>query len=627
MNRQNWRARKRSSSEFDPTNWPLVRHQDFSPAKKKRFLQRQRALQLYFAEEVTLDEIVRRTSVSKSEIYRLRDRALTVRDDGQVWGYHACIPGFRIKPYELRSTSQRARAGTVTKFFGEHGELRELIEAWALGRKSPDVGIVRGRHYARIWAGFEKQCNERGITQSARPSREAVRRLCRRIRLQHFGRGAMLEGGKSASTIATTGVSLLPMDRAPEPYARVQLDGHRVDALITVAIDDADGTKRNLPLERVWLLVLVDEASRAVLGYHISLESNYTCEDVLSCIASALTPWSPLELPSCGISYAPGAGLPSGLFPECNGRLFDQLAYDNAMAHTSTWLQERIIDTVGCEINTGRPGRPLTRSIVERFFRTFEETSLHRWPTTTGSNPMDVIRNRPEKAAERLQVTYEDLVVAVDLAIANYNTATHKGLNGRSPLEYIGCFEDSGGAFSRHLHRIHAKKNPLFDREFTRKIAGDVKRGRRPYITFMGASYRNETLVNMVDNIGEKVTLVVNVKDIRTVEAYRRDGSTLGTLTADEQWLRQPHSLRTRRAILKLIRTGQLSREMHNPVGEHLLFLEERARLTRRARNRLVKQALEAERSPTCATQDSVPLAKTPKVGSRRIRLSRAHNR
>jgi transposase InsO family protein len=391
----------------------------------------------------------------------------------------------------------------------------------------------------------------------------------------------------------------------------VQLDGHRLDGIITVEVIDADGTERSLPLERIWLLVIIDEASRAILGYHLSLASNYSSDDVLDCVANALIPWSPQQTPSSRIAYRPGAGLPSGLITQCAWRAFDSLAFDNAMAHTSTWLQERVIRTVGCSINTGRPARALSRAIVERFFRTFEEDSLHRWPSTTGSTPDDPRRHKPEEAAAALKITLEDLELITDMTIANYNVSAHKSLNGRSPLGYIRYYDDNLLTLPRHIRESLCECLPLYDREFVRNIAGNARAGRRPYVTFMGANYRNEALATMIDYIGQKITLIVNVRDIRRVHGFLEDGTSIGTLNADEPWLRQPHSLRTRRAILKLIRAEELPRETYNPVGDHLEYLKKRARLNRRDRNRLLKQAREASQLIT-QNADPTDLPKRP---------------
>ena len=255
---------------------------------------------------------------------------------------------------------------------------------------------------------------------------------------------------------------------------------------------------------------------------------------------------------------------------------------------------------------------------MERFFRTFEDESLHRWPSTTGSAPGDPRRHKTDQAAERLKIAVEDLEFITDITVANYNATPHKSLNGRSPLEYIRYYDDQALSMPRHLPSSVADALPLYDREFERRIAGNAKIGRRPYVTFMGSHYRNEALALLIDQIGKPIRLVVNVRDVRRIQGFLSDGSCIGTLVADDPWLRQPHSLRTRRAILKLIKDGELSRETFNPVGDHLKYLAKRARKTRRDRNALIKQAREAGLSMPGQAVDAPKQTAHPSVRRRR---------
>jgi len=615
VKRSEWVAELDEKPELNPDNWPRVLVGQLRRDRRGRFQQRKRALDLYFNGDMPVRAILRRCGLSKAELYRVRDRATSIRPDGQPWGYAACIPGFRIKEYARKATTTTGTAGRVKRFFEDHPDLLELLEAWVLGRKSPDVGKVRGRKNARIWAAFEKRCRKQSIDPKQMPSKEAVRKLCVKIRRQNFSKSTRLTAGKDAADISMIGCYGSRSGTATVPYQRVQMDGHRLDGVITLEVTDADGTRRDLPLERLWLLVIIDEASRGILGYTVSLESNYTSEDVMRCIAHCLMAWSPKDTPSPRVRYRPGAGLPSGVLPNCAMRGFDSLAFDNAKAHTSERMQLQIIRTVGCEINTGRPARALSRAIVERFFKTFEEDSLHRWPSTTGSGPKDPRRHAPDKAASSLRVNLEDLELAIDLTIANYNASAHTALNGRTPLEYIQYYDSHGLSFPRHLRENRADKLPLFDREFKRKIGGSEKLGRRPYVIFMGSTYTSPTLNTMIEQIGKKVTLVVNTEDIRYVACFLSDGTSIGLLAADEPWLRQRHSLRTRQAIMKLIKAGQLPRETYNPIGDHLIYLKKRAAQSRRDRNKLLKQAREAGPSQRHARLTHRP--SQPNVGGR----------
>ena len=150
MKRSRWLKSMVGDPSLNPKNWLPVRVERFSKSKKARFRLRKRALDLHFEGELSVQQILTKTGISKAELYRIRDRALSVREDGEPWGYLACIPGYHIKEYVRKPGTQGGKAGTVQRFFFENPELHELIVSWSLGRKTPDVGIVRGRHFARI---------------------------------------------------------------------------------------------------------------------------------------------------------------------------------------------------------------------------------------------------------------------------------------------------------------------------------------------------------------------------------------------------------------------------------------------------------------------------------------------
>lgn len=553
------------------------------------------ALTLYFKGDRTVDEILDVTGMSRPTFYRLLNDARSLRSDGQPLGWSACIPGLNRKPYELRDDTSiaTARAGRVTKFFRRYPDLYDLVVAWTLGRKSPEVGKNRGKGTVRIWEAFQRECEKREITSSSAPSQRAIRVVCKQIRDREFLTSVRLVYGDAAAAVAKTGLSLVRTQTTP--YREVQLDGHRLDGIITLAIEDAPGIWLDLVLERLWLLVLMDVGSRAVLGYHLSYARNYSATDVLDCIEHALTPWTPLPIPDgCRIAYPPGAGLPSGVIPQCASHAFEALYADKHMSHRSVSVQRAIMDSTGCRIVLGRPADPLGREVMERFFSTFEEQSLHRWPSTTGSNPDDVRRHDPEKAAVRLQLREPDLHLITDITMARYCATPHTALRGRSPLQYLQYHQQQGLVFVRQAEVSPDGHLPLHQRVFRKRIAGSRERGRRPHVVFLKVAYHSEALAAMTEAIGEHINVVVNTKDIRFIEAYHLDGRPIGRLTANPAWLALAHSIRTRCAINKAIEAGKIAPDSPNPVAEHMKYLEQRARTTRRDRNQLLQQRREA---------------------------------
>jgi hypothetical protein len=130
----------------------------------------------------------------------------------------------------------------------------------------------------------------------------AVRAQC----LRTFERGARLPGA--------THLKGLPIEAGSTPAAQhaldvVEFDGHRLDVRLKVVVRDPLGFEQEFEIERIWLLVIVDVWSRAVLGYHVSLNREYSRYDVIRTIENALAPHRPRQV--CRLkTTASGVALP-----------------------------------------------------------------------------------------------------------------------------------------------------------------------------------------------------------------------------------------------------------------------------------------------------------------------------
>lgn len=439
-------------------DWPPVNTSTFCNSKRKKFHQRKQALELSVDSDLKNHEIATRTGVSISALKELRKRAFTADVDGHPYLLNACIPNFRLKIYSRVDKSDSGRAGRFTQFLKEHPDLQKSLDDWALGKKRINGTKVRGKRAATIYVAVVDECKALGIDTTRYPftnadaGKEAVRRYCKTLRTHDFVVQSRVEHGDEAGRLsAQSHTTSNAYQRLPlGPYDRVQLDGHRIDLLLVVELINDDGEVVYLPLSRVWLLVTLDCASRAILGYSLSLLGNYSNEDVLQCVSNSIEPWSPMLMPTPTLGYTKGAGLPSGVIDECAWRLFDALQFDNAFSHQSHYVQQRIISAGIHEVQTNKPKSSRSDALVERFFKTFEEMSLHRLPMTTGSDPKDPRRRDPEKEAVAYEIQIDDLHLIVDITIANYNATPHEALQGRSPLEVLEMQLRTGRCLPRY---------------------------------------------------------------------------------------------------------------------------------------------------------------------------------
>ena len=595
-----------------PANWLPVDASALTAAQRLRFRRRKRALELYLSTDRPIAEVLACAGLSRTELYRIVGRAFEARPDGDPVGYLACLPHLSVKPYTRTTTSGRGAAGRFAQFLAAHPDVRDDLDAWILGRRAPGPAVVRGRQVKQIWLAFREVCHSRGLDLATDypfcnrdGGREAVRRYAVRRRATDAVAGARVVHGDAAGRLAAGGAARTP-ESVVAPYELVQLDGHRIDAVFTVRVPDPAGEPVELPMARPWLLVLIDAASRAVLGHALSLRENYCADDVLRCVASSMTPWTPRELPGTAMPYAPGAGLPNGTVAGCERRLFTTLQLDNAWSHHAGRVQTRLIGMGVTEIVTNPPASPRSNAIVERFMRTFEAAGFHQAPNTTGSEPSDPRRRDPDRAAARLGIDLEDLENLVDLVMCSYNAEPHAALSGRSPLDSLRDRLERGRDLVRRARPSDPDGLGLFEQEHGVTIRASLAHGHRPHVTFRYARYTSEVLRLRGDLAGRRATLRVDARDIRRGHLFLEAGECVGEVHVEARWASHPHGADTRAVIARLVKDGKLAAAASRPLADYYAWLARRARMSRPERNALLR--LQRELEVSNADDGAVPL-------------------
>jgi hypothetical protein len=134
----------------------------------------------------------------------------------------------------------------------------------------------------------------------------------------------------------------------------VEFDGHRLDVRLKVVVRDPLGFEQEFEIERIWLLVIVDVWSRAVLGYHVSLNREYSRYDVIRAIENALSPHRPRQFTLSWRGLRGGGRLPirqaerSWATPPGSG--------SSSTTPRPTWpsdVQYALADFIGCFIDAG----------------------------------------------------------------------------------------------------------------------------------------------------------------------------------------------------------------------------------------------------------------------------------
>jgi len=186
-----------------------------------------------------------------------------------------------------------------------------------------------------------------------------------------------------------------------------------------------------------------------------------------------------------------------------------------------------------------------------------------------------------------------------EVLIANYNETPHDGINGFSPLEVMEQ-RIGRGLIPRTMPKEKQDDIIFLSLCEKRTIKGQKSSGKRPSIFYEGVEYRNEVLSRSPDLIGTKLTLLVNIDDLRVIKAFLPDGSEFGLLTATGKWGIKAHSLQLRKQINKLKRNKQIHfNNSDDPIEIYHEYLIETSKNNKSNRNQLATLESKLERHET----------------------------
>ncbi|SFE24409.1 Integrase core domain-containing protein [Paenibacillus algorifonticola] len=587
-------------AHLDTSIWPIVHEDKLDSNDKETFFARKKAIDMYMKNERPLHEISAVTLIDRKDILAFVKRCLSYDDQGRIWGYRALIPRKRLKQYERKSLPILSTQDELSKMTGaftlllkQYPTVKETIDNLYLGRntkrevRSPKIS-VKDLHGKLLDA-----CTKAGITSSEYPfisgdlGKRSLYRYVDILEQWHFGEAAKRYGENASQKARHTGIGAPNAPSPVRPLERVQFDGHRIDCSIAIVFHTPEGDEIVEVMDRLWLLCIIDVATRIILGHHLSFNKEYSASDVLHCIKKAVMPKEVLQLTIPGLTYHPNGGYASRLFPEMEWALWDEFHLDNGKSNLANQVRDRLKRTIGCSVNAGPVALPMRRGIIERFFETLEENGFHRLVNTTGSNPKDPRRQDPEKKAVKYRITAEHIEELTDVLISNYNGTKHEGINLLTPLQ---CLEQrlNRGLLPRVMTEEKRQEIAFLSLAANRVVQGNISQGKRPFIYYEGTEYRNEVLSRSPELIGTPLDLLVNIDDLRVIRAFLPDGSEFGTLTANGKWGITPHSLQVRKQINKLKKLKILHfTNYDDPIECYHRYLQEQAKTSRSDRNRL----------------------------------------
>jgi hypothetical protein len=551
------------SSFADFESWPTPDEGALSDNERSRYLNRKLAVKMYqrgCAENILLEKY----GIRRSYIYRLiTERCLKIHSDGLIYGWRGLIPHLHIKPYARRKPINvdvfgNGAVGAMQTILDLHPDLRKKFENRILKSPSQDKLEETKRPRQAHWRWFLKELRELGYEQRGQwpfnTENNGYVTVCNYINdvlVANPKRAARALGGADLEKKLISGNGInRPVYKI---FQRVEMDAHKIDGRFCVMVPTDIGNYVPKIIHRIWVIVIIEVFSRAVLGYFLSMGKEVSKDDVLRAVKAALSRWHRKILSFSEEAYYDEAALPSGISEKFIGVCWDETSVDGALAETCKHVEKVLKDVVGSVLITPYSGFSSRRSkddrpFIEVFFRNLSSKGFQKLSNTTGSKPEANKGNSPDRVAVTSQFQLEYAEELLDTLIANYNATPHTSLGNRSPLEYLTFICSRPGTTLRYADPISVQGMLSFGKKC--KVKGGLKEGRKPYINFVGARYTNESLQQRFDLIGKYIWVVNHLEDdARVAKASSLDGQQLGILRASPPWHRLPHSLKVRRAI------------------------------------------------------------------------------
>ncbi|MCX7099832.1 MAG: hypothetical protein NTV43_18210 [Methylococcales bacterium] len=574
------------TSYADLNTWPTPDEGALDEKLRAQYLDRKKGVTMYLS-GCAQSEIQKASGIGLKQAQRLiKERCIQTHPDGLIYGWRGLIPNLHIRPYRRTKPVKvdpygHGAAGAMQTLLALHPDLCARLEKHILDLPKPDqLGQIK-KPRMLVWKWFINELRKLGYEQRGlwpfNTKSNGYYSVCRHID-QVFAanpkKATRILGspGLEKKLISGDGVDR-PVDRV---FQRVEMDAHKLDGRFCVMMPQVTGGYVPKIIHRIWVVVILEVYSRAVLGYYLSLGREVSKDDVMRTIKMALTKWHRRNLSFSDLAFSGEAGLPSGISDKFVGACWDETSVDGALAECCKTIETILNDVVGSKLITPYGGFSSRRSkddrpFIESFFRTLGSNGFQRLSNTTGANPSEKQGRDPEKVAVTSQFQLEYLEELLDVLITNYNATPHSGLGYRSPLQYLQFICARPGEALRQ-----ADPNSVQGMLNYRKkcwVLGGIKSGRKPYVNFEGARYTNEILGQRFDLVGHYIWVVNHLEDdARVAQASTLDGMQLGVLRAAPPWHKLPHSLRVRSAINAAVRRRMFT--LANTVDAIGAFLE-----------------------------------------------------
>lgn len=539
--------------------------------------------------------------VDRGTLTTMIDQAPALADDGKPKGFRVCLPYFRHgSPPSPKSKEvpSKARPHALNQLLTSVSDIADLVAGY---KGQLPIRNERCAAFEALFKRFKSVLRQHGLVQDY-PLNTPDKG--RRALLKYFKRQrAHWLADQLATAEEDERLPDFAKQLADRPMDRVEFDGHKTDVEWHALIPLATGGWMKKLISCIWMLIIVDCASRAILAWNLVVGANYNRFDVLRTFAKALTPWHPDDSLHPDLKYAPGAWMPSMVESAAQIPRVGLIAMDNHLAHISKMATQNLgSDQLGV-VNLGVAGIPEGRPIVESLNKRMEDFCLRfiaggfKPSRTLGVSAKNTTKLNPADHP----IDLEMLQATLDIWVSAYNVTPQAELQQRSPRDVFDAYVAHGGWISTSS-LTSSDRDDLLTIRITPTLRASKADGGLPVVNWANARYRSSKLRKRNDLIGKKFKATVNAADIREMSLWDEDGNKLVILRALPPYAASPHTLEMRRRIER----GKSSGLYQIPAGADAIaiynkFVREKAADLQWATDEFVRQGMLDKPGPNAA--------------------------
>ncbi|AUT65098.1 hypothetical protein C2L65_36600 [Paraburkholderia terrae] len=541
----------------DSSLWPTPDRLEERALASTAYLQRKKAVDMSLSGS-RYPEILAETGIEERSVRRLVGRCITINPaTGEIFGFHACREGFRLRPYTRTApfTSQGQQAGTsgmldlTLRAFPEVAATL-LSEALHLDEENQQYKIPTRELLAVFQDDLKVAMKEAGLDWETQwpftqqdGGYESVRRWRERLRDSHTIHYVRAHYGVKAADKLEAGTHKPSLFENFRALAVRQLDFHEVDTACILVFRDPNGNEFERPVERFYLGAIVTEHPVMLAGYVLVFAPSPDADDVLDLVQGSVFP-EKREGPVSTL-LANGKVVMAGLIDKLFGSGFAALLMDNAAYNLTIGAIGPIMDAIACMIVFGVPRKWWSRGLIEKFFAVFEGKTGQKLPTTYGKSPVDPMRGNPTEAAKRLRIYVDDILETFEEFAEQINTrSVSRAAFGQTAVKAVqGMLETKHlGVFPQPLPATPSEPGwTFFAQVIECKVRGSEKKGERCHVNMDSRRYTSPNLGLRFDLVGKTVVACRHRwNDNLVVAIVKETGQFLGYLLPDRRARRNP---------------------------------------------------------------------------------------